>query len=91
MARVGPPESKWERGLTDVDVEEDEVEEEEDGRGRGAGPGSWGLTEGAIEWLCRDGEHPAIVEVRRGWLLWPLLGVGGVFGGGTGGCFGASP
>lgn len=56
--REGPPPSKWERGLTDVDEEE-----EEEGEGRGAGPGSWGLTEEAMEWLCRHGEHPAIVEV----------------------------
>ncbi|CAM9545123.1 unnamed protein product, partial [Ectocarpus fasciculatus] len=65
-ARGGPPPSKWERGLTDVDEDEEEEEEveEEDGGGRGAGPGSWGLTEEAMEWLCRDGEHPAIVELQ---------------------------
>ena len=79
LVREGPPESKWERGLTDVDLDDDDEEEaEEDGGGRGAGPGSWGLTEDAMEWLCRDGKHPAIVEVRRDWLLWPVLGVGTV-------------
>ncbi|CAN0488873.1 unnamed protein product, partial [Ectocarpus sp. 12 AP-2014] len=34
------------------------------GGGGGGGPGSWGLTEEAMEWLCRDGEHPAIVELQ---------------------------
>ncbi|CAN0069334.1 unnamed protein product [Pylaiella littoralis] len=73
--REGPPTSKWERGLVDVDEEdggedgEEEEEEEEEGGGgggggRGAGPGSWGLTEDAMEWLCREGEHPAIVELH---------------------------
>lgn len=68
VVRDGPPPSKWERGLTDVDEGEEEDGDCDDvggdgAGGRGAGPGSWGLTEDSMEWLCRDGEHPAIVEV----------------------------
>lgn len=62
-----PPTSKWERGLSDVDLEE-----LDDGYGGGGvqksekdrTKGGWGLKEEAIEWLCQEGEHPMLVEVR---------------------------
>lgn len=57
-AKEGPPTTKWERGLTDVDTDE------AGGSTAAPGTGSWGLTNEAMEWLCQDGEHPAIVEVR---------------------------
>lgn len=54
----GPPLAKWERGLSDVDSEEASP-----GMTTLAGADSWGLTNEAIEWLCQEGEHPALVEV----------------------------
>lgn len=74
-----PPTSKWERGLSDVDCGDEEGDDgkyddgDSDGgvdsgvggrAGRGGRTGgSWGLTEEAMEWLCQEGEHPALVEV----------------------------
>ena len=55
--RKAPPLSKWERGLSDVESDTTAP------GGRGAGAGSWGLTNDGMEWLCREGKHPAVVEV----------------------------
>lgn len=63
-ARTHPPESKWERELSDVSFEEGDPGQGEAERLSRRGRGTWGLTQEAMEWLCQDGEHPALVEVR---------------------------